>query len=358
MTGVGSVPGASTPPSTPSADPGIGSSSTPAPAADLVATATNAQKAVAKIVVTTCDGKGSGTGFFVDGRRLVTAAHVVDGATKIRVQVAGATYNASVSGRDDRADVAMVTLTQGNFTGTPLTFADDEPPKGAPVAAIGYPGGGALTFTRGSVKKTDASVRVVDDGIKRTRMVKTDALVSPGNSGGPLVGVDGKVYGIVHAGQIYSTAFGWAVSPVLAADMARAWLADPQRYDTPTCSTRAPSQTQPSVHPSSWPTYDYVGPPGYDICQSAPYPFQDVLAVRMTPPYGTSAYWAITSVQATLRALNYGSPTTIDGDYGPMTASAVRSFQRNKGLVVDGEVGPQTWGMLVTTAHSWYGLCP
>jgi murein L,D-transpeptidase YcbB/YkuD len=50
-------------------------------------------------------------------------------------------------------------------------------------------------------------------------------------------------------------------------------------------------------------------------------------------------------VQLRLRDLNY-SPLAIDGYYGTQTAGAVKRYQKNHGLVVDGKVGKQTWKAL------------
>lgn len=50
-------------------------------------------------------------------------------------------------------------------------------------------------------------------------------------------------------------------------------------------------------------------------------------------------------VQLRLRDLNY-RPLAVDGRYGSQTAGAVKRYQRNHGLVVDGKVGPQTWRAL------------
>ena len=53
----------------------------------------------------------------------------------------------------------------------------------------------------------------------------------------------------------------------------------------------------------------------------------------------------VRSLQQLLRARNH--PVAVDGDFGPMTESAVKAFQQSKGLTADGIVGPNTWPKLV-----------
>jgi len=57
------------------------------------------------------------------------------------------------------------------------------------------------------------------------------------------------------------------------------------------------------------------------------------------------------TVEALQRQLNaHGHSLTVDGDFGPATATAVKSFQSSKGIGVDGIAGPQTWQSLVGTS--------
>jgi murein L,D-transpeptidase YcbB/YkuD len=57
----------------------------------------------------------------------------------------------------------------------------------------------------------------------------------------------------------------------------------------------------------------------------------------------------VPSLQYLLRAR--GHIVTVDGDFGPKTEAAVRAYQKEKNLAVDGVVGPQTWRALVITAR-------
>jgi lysozyme family protein len=57
----------------------------------------------------------------------------------------------------------------------------------------------------------------------------------------------------------------------------------------------------------------------------------------------------VPSLQYLLRAR--GHIVTVDGDFGPKTEAAVRAYQKEKNLAVDGIVGPQTWRALIITAR-------
>jgi Putative peptidoglycan binding domain/N-acetylmuramoyl-L-alanine amidase len=84
--------------------------------------------------------------------------------------------------------------------------------------------------------------------------------------------------------------------------------------------------------PFPWPSDNYIGPPSPDPkCHSGHY----------GPPDSTQvATW---QRQMIARGWNLG-PTGADGDYGSYSQNACRQFQQEKGLAVDGLVGPQTWG--------------
>jgi S1-C subfamily serine protease len=138
-------------------------------------------------------GSGIGSGFFLNDEGLVlTAAHVTTQADfKVRLPN-GKVYAAGIVRFNRDADVALVRV-QG-LTGTPcLRLAEQEPSMGADLYAIGAPGDPNLSFslTRGIV----SSLRTV----KGFRRVQTDTPISPGNSGGPLLGADGRVEAIVQS---------------------------------------------------------------------------------------------------------------------------------------------------------------
>jgi surface antigen len=91
-------------------------------------------------------------------------------------------------------------------------------------------------------------------------------------------------------------------------------------------------------------------PPGHEKYQYVPPPVSDVVPVytrliKLTSPYmrGDDVKW----VQRQLTEWGY-KPLVIDSVYGPNTATAVKSFQAHKGLVIDGKVGPITWAKLAT----------
>jgi S1-C subfamily serine protease len=147
-------------------------------------------------------GAGSvGTGMLVttDGQ-ILTNAHVVDGAVAIRVRLSGETEPraATLLSSDLGNDLALLQI---EGTGFPtVRFADPEGIEiGDEVVAIGFALDldGEPTVTRGIISAVERTIStrfgVLDD------LIQTDAAVSSGNSGGPLLNASGEVVGVVTA---------------------------------------------------------------------------------------------------------------------------------------------------------------
>ncbi len=144
---------------------------------------------------------------------MLTAAHVVPGATAKVTMRDGSVQQGTVLRRRADVDVALVALDRGVATCLPVAMA---PPKvGTEVLAIGSPASKELAFTltRGIVSGT----RELDG----QRLLQTDASISPGNSGGPLIGEDGRVVAIVSwkllGKAVEGIAFGVPIDAALSA---------------------------------------------------------------------------------------------------------------------------------------------
>jgi Do/DeqQ family serine protease len=137
-----------------------------------------------------------GSGVIVGERgRVLTNAHVVDGADTIKVTLAdGNEYDAKVVGVDKLSDLAVVQL-QGDLPRLKaISFGDSSKIRLAqPVLAVGDPFGVGQTVTMGIVSaKGRASLGIED----YEDFIQTDAAINPGNSGGALVDLHGDLIGI------------------------------------------------------------------------------------------------------------------------------------------------------------------
>ena len=145
-----------------------------------------------------------GSGFIIsaDGK-ILTNAHVVDGADQILVKLADNTEKpAKVIGLDKATDVALLKI---EAEGLPVVTLGDSSnlEVGDWVLAIGSPFGLEHTATQGIVS---AVGRSLPDG-NYVPFIQTDVAVNPGNSGGPLFNTRGDVVGI--NSQIYSRSGGY-----------------------------------------------------------------------------------------------------------------------------------------------------
>lgn len=145
------------------------------------------------------DGESIGTGIIIssDGD-VVTNAHVVEDATEVRVVLNGETEprEARVLASDPGNDLALVRIE--NITGlTAATFADPESlAVGDQVVAVGYAldlDGGA-SVTSGIISALNRTMQNEDGALNA--LIQTDAAISSGNSGGPLINMDGHVVGV------------------------------------------------------------------------------------------------------------------------------------------------------------------
>ena len=153
----------------------------------------------------TAKGKeGIGTGFIwsADGY-IATVYHVIDGMEKISIITSdGKEYSASIVGSNELCDLAMLKI---EATGMPAVTLGDSSSLlvGEELVAIGTPASldFAGTMTRGDVSYNDRVVHIYDEESgslkKKMTLIQTSAMLNPGNSGGPVFDVYGKVVGIV-----------------------------------------------------------------------------------------------------------------------------------------------------------------
>lgn len=144
--------------------------------------------------------RASAAGWFynTDGF-VVTNAHVVDGATSIRVELYdGRVRLATLVAKDERTDIAVLRV-PGITNSVPLRRATGEPISiGDTVFAFGSPFGVKFSMSRGIVSGLGRSEAASLVGMRTgyTNFIQTDAAMNPGNSGGPLVDVRGRVLGM------------------------------------------------------------------------------------------------------------------------------------------------------------------
>jgi S1-C subfamily serine protease len=185
-------------PAPPPLDPDVGALAELAPLdLDEVQTAAvlrAAREFTVRIRALGCDRLGTGSGFVLGEDLIVTNRHVVGTPREIAISTwDGRSFDARVDGIARDADLAVVRvigldLPVASIRTTPAV-------TGEPVAAIGYPGGGGATITTGMVLGfTDGPI--LGESVPAIRV---SAEVLPGNSGGPLVDVDGRVIGVIFA---------------------------------------------------------------------------------------------------------------------------------------------------------------
>lgn len=163
--------------------PPVTGSSTPT---DIAAAAARVSPSVVQLET---DGS-LGSGVIYDSEGLIlTAAHVVEGVSEVRVRLAdGRLLEGEVLGAHVLTDIAVISIPVADLPVALLGYGTGAK-VGETAIALGSPFGLNQTVTAGIISATGRTINGVP-------MVQTDAAINPGNSGGPLINTAGKVIGI------------------------------------------------------------------------------------------------------------------------------------------------------------------
>jgi S1-C subfamily serine protease len=154
----------------------------------------------------------SGSGVVIEGKRILTNAHVVAYASQVQIQAnqAGDKLSATVAAVAPGIDLAVLTLEDQSFFAShaPLPRASTLPHIKDAVLAYGYPTGGtSLSITKGIVSRIEfVPYQLSTSGLR----IQIDAAINPGNSGGPAIAGD-KMIGLAFSHLRNSENIGYII---------------------------------------------------------------------------------------------------------------------------------------------------
>jgi S1-C subfamily serine protease len=177
--------------------------------------------------------RGRGAGFVIEGKRILTNAHVVSNARFVAVERENdpKKYPATVEHIAHDCDLAVLKVLDAGFFNNAVALGFGGIPElESTVSVYGYPiGGDRLSVTRGVVSRVDFE-SYSHTGVDSHLAVQIDAAINPGNSGGPVL-QEGKVVGVAFQG--YSGAVAQNVGYMIPTPVIRRLLKDIEdgRYD-------------------------------------------------------------------------------------------------------------------------------
>lgn len=203
---------------------------------EAAAAAAHAELSTVRIVGHACDGVKEGSGFFVDAHYVVTNAHVVAGVGEPRVQQHNGGSQTGVPVLfDAKEDIAVLRVP--NASAPALALKRTEVGRGRGGAALGYPGGGGLTFVPAAVRRELHAVGrdIYGRSVVGRDVYELQAVVRPGNSGGPFVLKNGDVAGVIFAASTSDPNVGYAITSPEVIPLVRAAESRAGRVDTGPC---------------------------------------------------------------------------------------------------------------------------
>ncbi|MFJ3090837.1 MarP family serine protease [Streptomyces sp. NPDC086838] len=204
--------------------------------------AARAKQSIVKVVGTapSCGKVLEGTGFVFSERRVMTNAHVVGGVDEPTVQIGGQgrLYDAKVVLYDWQRDIAVLDVPDLDVK--PLRFADTDSDAESGDSAIvaGFPENGAYDVRSARVRaRIDANgPDIYHRGTVRRDVYSLYTTVRQGNSGGPLLTPEGKVYGVVFAKSLDDPDTGYALTADEIRDDITQGRAANQQVDSQGCA--------------------------------------------------------------------------------------------------------------------------
>jgi len=177
-----------------------------------------AQASVVKVEGTGCGGIVEGSGFVVADGRIATNAHVVAGVISPKVIDQNGIHNTRVVWFDPDVDLAVLQVS--DLAGKPLKINASEQPSNTPGVVLGYPGGGSFNAQAAAIIDHFSAYgrNIYDQGNTVRDIYSVHAHIIPGNSGGPVVGANGDVLGIVFATSTTYNNVGYALTGHQVAD--------------------------------------------------------------------------------------------------------------------------------------------
>ena len=196
-----------------------------------------AEASTLKVSAATCGFSSVGTGFVVSPGYVVTNAHVVAGAEArgVRVNAGGRVLTAVPVLFDPDLDVALLHVT--DILPIALTLASVDPGHGTVGATLGYPGGGPLTISPAAVTGKYPAVGhdIYGKGRVRRQVLELQAEIDRGDSGGPLMLLDGTVGGVVFAEARTNPDVGYALTATEVANVIWPGFGRTAAVDTGAC---------------------------------------------------------------------------------------------------------------------------
>ncbi|WP_068279544.1 MarP family serine protease [Aldersonia kunmingensis] len=177
-------------------------------------TARDLQTSVLRIrgIAPSCQRALEGSGFVIAPERVITNAHVVAGTAGVSIDTADGTLPARVVLFDPAVDVAILSVP--GLSAAAIPFAPEPAEPGQDAIVLGYPGGGPYTATAARVRETvDLSgPNIYRDGTVEREVYTVRGSVRQGNSGGPLVDVQGRALGVVFGAAVDNSDTGFVLT--------------------------------------------------------------------------------------------------------------------------------------------------